>query len=246
MPEPAPPANGGMRPRVQSEADIAIPLLTRRMTPGAGLVALARAAQELDDEEDPVVELRRSKPASDPPSQSPHRTVPIAPAPPVEDRSITQPSTPLNQILREMTKVTARDPLMELVLIAVRPVAHKVALFAVKKDAYVGWMCTSDFGDRAELTQVHIDARKPSLLSTLATVGTYMGPMPRNVAHTPLAKFIRSQEPEVLGVAIKAANRPAVLLIAHEVGEPLKVMNVLTEVARIAGESLEKILRAKH
>jgi hypothetical protein len=72
-----------------------------------------------------------------------------------------------------------------------------------------------------------------------------MGPMPRNVQHTPLAKFIRSQEPEVLGAAIKAAGRPAVLLIAHEVGEPLKVMNVLTEVARIAGEALERILRAK-
>jgi hypothetical protein len=47
----------------------------------------------------------------------------------------------------------------------------------------------------------------------------------------------------VLGVSIKAAGRPAVLLIAHDVGEPLGAMTALTEVARIAGESLERILR---
>jgi hypothetical protein len=265
-------------------ADIPVPLL-RRLTPGAGLVALARAAQELDEEEDPVVELRNPKPSSLPPHVLANQTAPVAPpplepplpaekpvekAPPrslpevqaaatralpavesamrslyAEDRSITQPTTTLNQLLREMTKVTARDPLMELVLIAVRPVAHKSALFAVKKDTFAGFMCTDDFGDRHQLTQVQIDARKPSLLSTTAAAGTYMGPLPRNDVHAPLAKFIKSREPEILGVAIKAAGRPALLLIAHEIVEPLKTMSVLTEVARIAGEQLEKIVRAK-
>ncbi len=278
-------------------ADIPVPLL-RRLTPGAGLVALARAAQELDEEDDPVVELRRPKPSSMPPeviaiekvpspsvllpppaakvtkvglvapaAPVPHAGVPVASlvASPVvspvaslavatldptrglsgEDRSITQPSTPLNQLLREMAKVTARDPLLELVLIAVRPSAHKAALFAVKKDAYVGWMCTSDFGDRHQLALLQIDARKASFLSTTAAAGTYMGPLPRNDVHAPLTKFIKSREPEILGVAIKAAGRPVVLLIAHEVPEPLKAMTVLSEVARIAGESLERIVRAK-
>ena len=144
-----------------------------------------------------------------------------------------------------MTKVTARDPLMELVLIAVRPAAHKSALFAVKKDAYVGWICTSDFGERSALALVQIDSRVPSILSTTATVGSYVGPMPKNEAHAPLGKLIKSPKPEVLGVAIKAAGRPVILLIAHEVPEPLRAMTVLSEVARVAGETLEKILRAR-
>jgi hypothetical protein len=106
-------------------------------------------------------------------------------------------------------------------------------------------MCTSDFGDREQLATVRIDVRAASLLSTLATVGTYVGPLLRNDAHTQLFKFIKSQQPEIIGAAIKAGSKPVVLVLAHEVPEPLRAMTQLTEVARVAGESLERILRAK-
>ncbi|HEY2512723.1 MAG TPA: hypothetical protein VGI39_17775 [Polyangiaceae bacterium] len=221
-------------------------------TPGAGLVALARAAQALEDEEEPVVELRRTKssvPAMAAVEVEAHRpaavSVPSAAPQDNYDKYPTLPATPLNQLLREMGRATARDPLMELVLLAIRPVAYKTALFAVKKDCYAGFLCSPEFGDRAQLSTVRIDIHAPSLLSTLATVGTYMGPLLKNEAHTQLFKFIKSQRPEVIGAAIKAAGKPAVLVIAHEVPEPVRAMNTLTEVTRVAGESLEKILRAK-
>jgi len=47
------------------------------------------------------------------------------------------------------------------------------------------------------------------------------------------------------GSPLKAAGRPAALLIAHEVGEPLRAMTVFSEVAQVAGEALERILRAR-
>jgi hypothetical protein len=224
-------------PRTPSEqvppnGDIPIPLY-RRLTPGAGLVALSRAAVE-DDDEDPVVELRRTKPPSRAPSQA---------APPVSTTPL--PAATLHQLLREMTKATARDPLMELVLVALRPFAGKAALFAVKKDAYVGWMCTPEFGDRGRLGAVRIEAHVASIFSTLATVGTYVGPLLRNDAHAPLFGFVRSQRPEIIGASIKAAGKPAVIVLAHDVAEPPRAMNALTDVARVAGESLERILRAK-
>ena len=264
-------------------ADIPIPL-SRRVspsanpapTPGAGLVALARAAQALEDEEEPVVELRRTKsslPAtgaitnpsvggasgslrsstnpsvggasgslrSSDTSLLSAPSVSLAP----QDRYPTIPATPLNQLLREMGRATARDPLMELVLVAIRPFAHKAALFAVKKECYSGLLCSPEFGDRAQLQAVRIDIHAASLLSTLATVGTYMGPLLKNEAHTQLFKFIKSQRPEVIGAAIRVAGKPAVLVVAHEVAEPVRAMNSLSEVTRVAGESLEKILRAK-
>jgi hypothetical protein len=268
--------------RAPAGEDIPIPL-SRRLTPGRGLVALARAAQELDDEEDPVVELRRTKSSTPPEVAERLRAIeatagaavaapvpPPASAPKPELRA-DHPSTdhhavngvssprlpredeaplsyshmPLNQLLREMTKATSRDRLMELVLVAVHPLAPKCALFAVKKEAYVGWMCTAEFGEGDPLAHVQIDARKPSLLATVATVGTYLGPMPRNEANAPLAKFIKSQSEEILGVAVKAAGRPAVVLLALEVDDPRHTMSVLTEVARGAGEALERIVRAK-
>jgi hypothetical protein len=224
--------------------------LSRRVTPGAGLAALARAAKELEDEDEPVVELRRAKPPSKPPvileAEAHTREQPLARTVPDAHNAATSPSTPLHHVLREMTKVTARDPLMELVLIAVRPLAPKSALFAVKKDSFTGLMCTSDFGDREGLAAVRIDAKQPSFLSTTATVGTYVGPMPKGAAHTPLAPFIKASKPKILAVSIKAAGRPAVLLVAHDVADPLRAMTVFSEVARGAGEALERILRAKH
>ncbi len=221
--------------------------LSRRLTPGAGLRALARAARELDDNEEPVVELRRTKSSAAPPTviraraEDDERERP----PGDEHTAATRPSTPLSHVLREMTKVTARDPLMELVLMAVRPVAAKSALFAIKKESFTGLMCTSAFGEREALAAVKIDAKQSSLLSTTATVGTYVGPMPRSAAHAPLAPFINETKPKVLGVSIKAAGRPAMLLIAHDVPEPLRAMTVFSEVAQAAGEALERILRAR-
>jgi hypothetical protein len=225
-----------------NQKEVPIPL-SRRLTPGAGLRALARAAQALEDEDDPVVELRRSKVPTviqTRPEDHEREHAPTFDA----HAAATSPSTPLSHILREMTKVVARDPLMELVLMAVRPMASKAALFAVKKDVFAGLMCTSDFGDREALASVRIDAKQPSLLATMATVGNYVGPLPRSAAHAPLAPFITAAKPKVLGVSIRAAGRSAVLLLAHDVPDPLRAMTVFTEVAQAAGEALERILRA--
>jgi hypothetical protein len=249
----------GSTPIVQVDdragGDDAAPIpLSRRLAAGAGLLALARAAQEIEDQEDLVVELRRSKPPSKragalPTAHDHEREAPPTRSTPDERSAALRRPTPLNEVLTAMTLATARDPLMELVLVAVTPMAPKSALFAVKKDSYTGLMCTSEFGARASFAEVRIDAKQSSLLSTTATVGTYVGPMPRTQSHAPLAPFIATARsanaPKVIGVTIKAAGRPAALLIAHEVGEPLRAMTVFSEVAQVAGEALERILRAR-
>ena len=232
------PQHDSVRPPMASDGlgDIPIPLSRRapardgQEEEEAFAMPLTRArAPEASDADDPVVELRRIK----------------SPAPGVhtfEPTSSGASSTALNQLLREMGKITSRDPLMELVLIATRPVAHKCALFAVKKDAYVGWMCTADFGDRAELAKVSIPMRVPSFLAAAATVGQYVGPLLRNAQHEPFLPFMRSPRPDVVAIAIRAAARPAVILVAHEVGDQIKAMPFLHDIARAAGDALEKIV----
>jgi hypothetical protein len=72
-----------------------------------------------------------------------------------------------------------------------------------------------------------------------------MGPLLKNDVHAPLFKFVKAQRPEVIGAVIKAAGKPAVLVLAHEVPDPRRAMISLTEIVRAAGESLERIVRSK-
>ena len=254
------------------DGDVAVPLL-RRLTPGAGLLALARAAQELDDEEDPVVELRRPK-SSKPPEVVPFELLPrggetagAAPMAEEEPKLISLPAPAIEN--RRHAWFRRRGPNHHAALDAAEPApprndesdgARSADGARPHRRPPDGPQERALRGEEGRLRRldVHVRFRRPAPpragsdrraqtepLSTTAAAGTYMGPLPRNETHAPLARFIKAQEPEILGVAIKAAGRPAVLLIAHEVGEPLKAMTILTEVARIAGETLERILRSK-
>ncbi len=225
--------------------DIPIPLSRRMFIP-----RITAQPDHVEDEEEPVVELRRSKTPStqsmpavrpEPPPPEPH----AEPAPPTRRQEVAptlQSATPLHQLLREMSKATARDPLMELVLMAIRPVAPRVALFAAKKEAYVGWMCTSDFGDRAALADVRVDVRMPSVFATTATAGTFHGPLLRIGPHGTLFNFVKASQPHVVAVAVRAAGKPVVIALAYDLADAHQVLSVMTEVARVAGETLEKIV----
>jgi hypothetical protein len=223
--------------------DIPIPLSRRIPSPRA---PAPPGGADLDDPDEPVVELRRTKssksmlavqgPSPSPPLLSPE---PAPAGPPA-----SAPELPVHQVLGEMTRAEARDPLMALVLRAVHSVASKAALFAAKKDAFVGWMCTPAFGDRDELEDVRVDVRVPSVFATTAAAGAYVGPLLRNGPHAALFAFVRSAEPEVLAVSIKAAGKPAVIVFAYDVEDSRRAMAVMVEVARAAGEALERILRS--
>jgi hypothetical protein len=214
--------------RAGSGHDIPIPLSQRRLPAEPSHAEPMRPPAETDE---PVVELRRVK--TPPPS---------APPGPGSTRSAVY-AAQLEVHLEEMRKLTARDPLGELVLLALRNVAPRAALFAVKKEGFTGWLCTADFGDRARFQDVIVPARAPSFLSAAATVGQYVGPVPKNEHHNALAVtgFLPRKGGEVLAVAVRAASRPVVLLVAYD-ADPIKAMPVLHDVARVAGETLEKIV----
>ncbi len=207
--------------------DIPIPLSRRIPSPRAP------APDEADDE--PVVELRRSK------SPKSMLAVQVEPATPAAREGA--PGFAAHQALGDMTRAEARDPLMRLVLRAVEGAAPKAALFAARKDAFVGWMCTPAFGDPDALEDLRVDVRVPSVFATTAAAGAYVGPLLRNGPHASLFAFVRSADPEVLAVSIKAAGRPAVIVFAYDVPDSREAMAVMVEAARVAGEALERIVR---
>jgi len=226
--------------------DIPIPLSRRMNIPRITAQPDAPYEERADDDDGPVVELRRSKTPStqampavrleSPPPRPLEPPLP-EPAPP----AAAEPA-PLHQLLRQMTQATARDPLMELVLMAIHGVAPKVALFAAKKEAFTGWMCTPEFGSRTTLADVRIEVRVPSVFGTTAAAGQFRGPLIRSGTHAGLFNFVKATQPEVLAVAIRAAGKPVVIALAYEIADVPLAMNVMTEVARVAGDTLERIV----
>ena len=227
--------------------DIPIPLSRRIPSPRAPAPAPGPVQNglqlELDDlDDEPVVELRRTKSSKSMLAVKPEAPSAEAPPPPVVPPE-SAPGFPMHQVLGDMTRAEARDPLMGLVLRAVHSAAPKAALFAAKKEAFVGWMCTPAFGDPEELEEVRVDVRVPSVFATTAAAGAYVGPLLRNGPHAPLFAFVKSADPEVLAVSIKAAGKPAVIVFAYDVPDSRHAMTVMVEVARVAGEALERIVR---
>ena len=209
--------------------DIPIPL-SRRASSLPPEVARARDADddrvtEHDPEDEgPVVELRR-------------------PRTPPADAATTIATTAANAILREMARVEGRDALLELVLLGARTVTRKAMIFVVKKEGYVGWMCTSELADRAVLQAITIDPNIPTFLSAAATAGRYVGPVLLNEAHKPLLRLLRSPAAEIAAVALRVGGRAAAILVVHEVVDPVAALPRLDEIARAAGEALARIVR---
>jgi hypothetical protein len=209
--------------------DIPIPLSRRASSLPPEVIAPRiadedRVTEHDPEDEGPVVELRR-------------------PRTPPADTATTIATTAANAILREMARVDGRDALLELVLLGARTVTRKAMIFVVKKEGYVGWMCTSELADRAVLQAITIDPRVSTFLSAAATAGRYVGPVLLNDAHQPLLRLLRSPAPEIAAVALRVSGRAAAILVVHEVVDPVAALPRLDEIARAAGEALARIVR---
>jgi hypothetical protein len=183
--------------------------------------------EAFDEDDEPVVELRRYK------------------TPPPVGVASVRAADQLASIFREMKRIDDRDPLLELVLLALRTIARKAAIFVVKKEGYVGWMCTSEFADRADLHKLQIDARAPTFLSVASKGGSFVGIIERSEAHAPLLRIMKSLAPEVAAVTVRVSGRPAVIVVAYDFADPRTAMGHIEQVADAAGEALERILRIK-
>src|SRR5262249_24762683 len=113
----------------EPEEDIPIPLKRRSSFAPTTVVEVGPPALEKEPHSDaePVLDLRKRK--SSPPEQ------PLLP----------------EAVLERIRAAEDRDAILELVVEAVRSVAPRVAVFAVRKDSLIGWTCSPAMADRSEL-----------------------------------------------------------------------------------------------
>jgi hypothetical protein len=164
--------------------------------------------------------------------------VPIAvnaPAPPYPDVGTT---------LSSIRVAETRDAVLALVQGGVRAVARRVALLVVKKEGMAGWSCTPEFGDESALKQLRIPIRAPNLLTAVLSGSVHLGPLMGTFA-APLLRVMPKPTHDVAMAAVRVGDRPAVLIVADELGDTLLATKRIDELARAAGDALLRILRSK-
>jgi hypothetical protein len=215
------------------DPDIPIPLTRKSIVP-VSIIELGEPVIERNAptqaEPDPVLDLRRRRTSVFPAS-------PNAPRPPFPD------VTPILEAIRDSND---RDTILELLVAGARTAARKVAVLAVKREALVGWTCSPELGDRSALREVRISIPLSDILgSALQADMARLGRLPKDAAHAPLLGAMASPPGEIALASVKVDGKAVALLLADEIGDTLVVTRRMEELARVAGESLGRLLRDK-
>jgi hypothetical protein len=185
-------------------------------------------------EPEPVLELRRRK------SMYPEVDSPPSSAP-------TLVGLPTAAGIEAIRSAQDRDLLLDRVVGAMSAVARKVAVLAVRKDALLGWTCSPELGDRAALRAARITpAPSDALRIVQDEKGALFARIPKDGTHAPLLAAMRVPPSGEVGmVAVRAYGKVVAVVVADEMRDPRLVKGRLEEVAQVAGEATERLLRER-
>ncbi len=231
-----------------------------------GPPAIERTTRRGDS--DPVLDLKRRKPAAAAPAQidpeyAPASTVrgPFAPSRTLPPPSLAPPFTPSLAppsagdevaIVDRMRDAHERDQILDLLVAGAREVARTAVVLAVRRDALVGWTGSGEVADRVGLRAVRLPNSQPTVFhDCLEREGARPAHIPADAAHAPLLAVLRSPPSpgqEVVVAAVQAEGRPVALVVAHGLGTrgelPIAVEH-LTVLARAGGDALGRLLRER-
>jgi len=214
-------------PAVPHVNEMPIPLTRRSFPPTEGLVSTVR-------EPEPVFALLSRRPPSMY-APAPEATSPI-PAPPFIDAQA---------VLTALGEATDRDAIIALLLSGTRTVARRVGIFAVKREAFLGWACSSELCDPSAFRSLIITATLPSVFAGVASGSEYLGPLYRTEAHAPLLDLAGATTRDVAIVPVRVLGHAALLLLADELGDPALSTKRMSELAQAAGTALTRVLRSR-
>lgn len=146
-------------------------------------------------------------------------------------------------ILTDLRAAGSRDEVLELLLGGAQMVAARVAIFVVKRDGYLGWACTPEFGDRTALQSILILPDRSNVFETAIRDGLYLGSLPDGDAHAALLDVMVRASPDVAAVAVRILGKTAAVLVADELGDTLLATRKLDELAKAAGDALMRVVR---
>ncbi len=242
------------RARQHPPSDVPIPLSRPRISHVGGHLRGGGPFSEAE----PIFELRRSgipvterdasplfpSIPSAPPTPAFPLLAPLSAKVPFSPNAPSPPFADASAFLSGIRSAEGRDAVLGLVLLGARAVARKAAILVVRKDALVGWACTAEFGDEATWKTVRLPLATPGLLATVLGGALYLGPLTGPIA-APLLAVTHHATNDVAIASIRVSGKSALVIVADELGDTLVSTQRIEELARVAGESLERILRQK-
>jgi hypothetical protein len=162
-------------------------------------------------------------------------------APELSDMSILPPDA--TYTLAGIRAARDKDAILELLLQGVRAVARRVAIFAVKRQGFVGWTCSADFGDRAAFQSVLVPVSAPSVLSAAARAGSYLGPIRHDDVHATLLRVMGHATRDVAAVQVRIGTHVGAVILADELSDTMMATRRMTDLAAAAGEALARAVR---
>ena len=168
---------------------------------------------------------------------------PSGPFPPTLPRTREAGWVPtLPELLELIGRARDRDDLIDLVLRASTLVAQRAAIFVMRKEGFVGWVCNPAFGSEEDLRTVTIRGNEPSVLATSAAAGFYLGPIPQTAVHQGLLRVMGRASTDVAVYVVKLRTRPPILIVADELDDTLMGTRALGEITKRCGEALARLL----
>jgi len=82
----------------------------------------------------------------------------------------------------------------------------------------------------------------PTVLAIAAATGAYLGPLPSTPAHARLRELLGECPYEVMATAVRVGGRPAVVVFADELGDPVVATQRAEVLATAAGEALSRVV----
>jgi hypothetical protein len=245
-----------------NDHDIPIPLTRKSIPalPAVAIIEIGLPAVERDGAE-PVLDLRRKKASVDAPS-----TVPMSGGPPSSGAAPTlprgapstsrgpfPPNAPvapfedIGPMVDEIRRAEDRDRIIDLLVSGVRTVARRVAVLAAKRDAFTGWTCTAELGDKTAFRGVRLPANVHTVFKEATTQeGAVLVRMPKDGTHAPLLGAMKGVAPgEVALVAVRVEGKPAAVVMADETVDSLVLTQRMEKLAREAGDALARLLRER-
>jgi len=193
------------------------------------------------------------------PSDSRHTAV-TAPAPPMPAatrrtesprrssssmQAVALPFADPGPVLAALEEANDRDAVIALLISGLRTVARRVAIMAVKRDAFVGWSCNAEFGDARTWRTVSVPTSVPSVLATAAAGTMYLGPLFRTDGHLPILEFMKEVSRDVAVLGVRVDMHPVLLLLADELGDTALGTKRMEQLARAASAALTRVLRKR-
>jgi hypothetical protein len=156
---------------------------------------------------------------------------------------LTLPLPDASPVLAAMEEANDRDAIIALLLSGMRAFARRVAVMAVKRDAFLGWSCNAEFGDARVWRTVRVPSNVPSVLATAAAGTPYLGPLFRTDGHAPILAFMRETSRDVAVAGVRVDMHAALVLLADELADTALGTKRMEQLAKASGVALGRLMR---